>query len=367
MNFHNTCNSQIAEFQDVAKIFSNRRLLNNIEFNDEYPFSNLIMDYIDDMASLGFFSINLPQEFGGIDCERDVISALCLEIAQVDASIATIILTNASALSILNQDRKDGDTILPELKHIGSKPIAFQLYSHIDALSLPEYTDGKVNGMAKMVSCAPIADYAILPVKYNHSVSYCCINIHDTGVTISDPIVTLGLHACPVANVYCNSCNARIIGLATRGHHYFSVMYSDMALCASSILLGIMKGSFKQALAYTLERHQGGRAIIHWPQVRMMLSEMKLAIDSAETSFHYLMNFQLSTALYEQYVQSFFLTLSNSAIITTSIGIQLLGGNGYTKDYGQEKRLRDARQAKSFYGMHSLKKMNFINDYIKRM
>jgi alkylation response protein AidB-like acyl-CoA dehydrogenase len=41
-------------------------------------------------------------------------------------------------------------------------------------------------------------------------------------------------------------------------------------------------------------------------------------------------------------------------------GVQVLGGNGYMKDYGQEKRYRDARQVQSFLGAHGPKKLALL-------
>ncbi|GAB4220613.1 MAG TPA: acyl-CoA dehydrogenase family protein [Spirochaetota bacterium] len=362
-----TYKDEIIQFQDMAKMFSTKRLLPFVEQNDEYPFSVAEIDYIEDMSSLGFFSINLSHEYGGIGCGSDVIATLCLEIAQVDASIATIILNHASAITILNMAAYDGDATLSEIINAGSKPVAFQLYSHINAMSLPVYDNGIINGIAKTVVCGNIADYAIIPVNNNNSISYCCVKIDDNAVIVSEPIVMLGMHACPVTDLHFNNSKASIIGNAEKGSFYFEAMYARMALCAAAIIAGIMKGSFKQALIYTQQRQQGGRAIIHWPQIQMMLSEMKTAIDYAECCLQYLIPQEksINTHLHELYTKSIFLTLSEMAISTTSIGVQLLGGNGYTKDYHQEKRLRDARQAKSFFGMHSLKKIDYINQYLK--
>ncbi|HOO46466.1 MAG TPA: acyl-CoA dehydrogenase family protein, partial [Deltaproteobacteria bacterium] len=57
--------------------------------------------------------------------------------------------------------------------------------------------------------------------------------------------------------------------------------------------------------------------------------------------------------------------MSELACNMTSEGVQVLGGNGYMKDYGQEKRMRDARQAASLLGMSGLKKMSYIERIIE--
>jgi alkylation response protein AidB-like acyl-CoA dehydrogenase len=57
--------------------------------------------------------------------------------------------------------------------------------------------------------------------------------------------------------------------------------------------------------------------------------------------------------------------IGDLACTATTEGVQLLGGNGYMKDYGQEKRMRDARQARSLLGMSGLKKMRCIDTIIE--
>jgi len=48
----------------------------------------------------------------------------------------------------------------------------------------------------------------------------------------------------------------------------------------------------------------------------------------------------------------------------TTDGIQVLGGVGYMKDFGQEKRFRDARHILSLLGMVPMKKINYIKKMI---
>jgi alkylation response protein AidB-like acyl-CoA dehydrogenase len=44
----------------------------------------------------------------------------------------------------------------------------------------------------------------------------------------------------------------------------------------------------------------------------------------------------------------------------TSDGIQILVGKGYMKDYGQEKRFRDAKHAQTLLDLVPMKAIHFI-------
>ena len=50
---------------------------------------------------------------------------------------------------------------------------------------------------------------------------------------------------------------------------------------------------------------------------------------------------------------------------TTSDGIQVMGGVGYMKDFGQEKRFRDARHIQALLGMVQMKKLRFIRQQMR--
>ena len=54
------------------------------------------------------------------------------------------------------------------------------------------------------------------------------------------------------------------------------------------------------------------------------------------------------------------LQVQEMACDVTIDGVQLLGGNGYMKDYGQEKRLRDAKQAQALLGLVPMEKIRFM-------
>ena len=51
------------------------------------------------------------------------------------------------------------------------------------------------------------------------------------------------------------------------------------------------------------------------------------------------------------------------AVESATNGVQILGGSGYMDDFGQAKRMRDAKQAQGIFGRKDL----LIQDLFKRM
>ena len=355
-------------FADLAKDFAAKKLMENWEEHDRYPFSELYTDAIEDAGIVGFYGVNLPCDFGGVEMNTSMIAVILERLSETDSSMAGIIFTNAAALEIINAASESGDTegTCQEIKSIGTVPLAFQAFTSPEENSIPilnKKGDAIFFGNMKYLTLGNIADYAIVParMKDEKAFSYYLIDLRDKGVKKSEPVVSLGLHACPSVDVTLENVPVQIIGKPDEGAVCFNTMKDRMSICIAAMSLGIMRASFKSALEYTEERYQGGRQIIDWPQVRMMLANMAVEVKIAETCFAMAMQeLDMNKQGWEKTAAAAAIHLGELATRTATDGVQLFGGNGYTKDYPQEKRMRDARQAQCLLGMMPLKKINYI-------
>jgi len=141
------------------------------------------------------------------------------------------------------------------------------------------------------------------------------------------------------------------------------MMSRTMHVATAAISAGIMKGSLDEALNYTREREQGGRSIINWSEVKMILGNMAIRSKAAdmcvaetcqgiEAKIHDWGIYSISTAL----------IVHEMACEVVTDGVQILGGYGYMKDFGQEKRYRDARQVQALLGSAPIKKLALIDE-----
>jgi alkylation response protein AidB-like acyl-CoA dehydrogenase len=136
-----------------------------------------------------------------------------------------------------------------------------------------------------------------------------------------------------------------------------------MNVAAAAMNAGIMRGSFNEALAYSRERFQGGRAIADWSEVSMILAGMSVKTDVADMC---VVQSCLGLCQSEDENGSRYIACSTHihelACETVTDGIQILGGYGYMKDYGQEKRFRDARMVQALLGTPPMKKLAMIRN-----
>ena len=369
-------NKDLKPFEDLIISYAKGELKPHVEEHDKYPFGTLDIDVIESafhkIYDLGFMGIMLPEKYAGIG---QGISAMCMmlgHLAEVDASYSLIIFTSALSQQIILSAKADGiaEKIYPNADKAQDYLIAFPSFTNPgQATELPKASSsGKgytLKGKLDYLVMGNFSNWAVIPamVVGRQGYSFFLVHLNDKGVRKSDPIFSLGLHACPIIDIILDGVNAEIIGEEGQGEKYFETASRVMHAAAAAINAGIMRGSLKEALDYTKEREQGGRAVINWSEVRMILANMAIKSMMAELCVT-----QTCKAIDENLKDWGRISIASAlhvheiACELVNDGVQLLGGNGYMKDYGQEKRYRDARQVQALLGSVPLKKLALIKE-----
>lgn len=179
-------------------------------------------------------------------------------------------------------------------------------------------------------------------------------------------MLSLGFHACPAVEVGFDRCPGEILGSPGCGPDLFDSVAPRMGLAAASVSLGIMSGALDEALAYSRRRHQGGRATIRWSELQMMLAHMAVRLTVSEmTLSRACLAAETAEPGWEKLARAAEIFVPQAACEATVDGVQALGGVGYMKDFGQEKRLRDAQQVQALLGLAPLKKIRHLRQSAK--
>src|SRR5580704_8750759 len=115
--------------------------------------------------------------------------------------------------------------------------------------------------------------------------------------------------------------------------------------------LGIARAAYEYALEYAKEREQFGRKIIENQAVAFTLARMKLEIDAARLLVWRASWMGRNQVPFENAEGSMSkLKAGEVAVWVTERAIQILGGNGYTREYPVERWHRDAKIYDIFEG-----------------
>lgn len=370
-----TIKCELKSFEDLAHSFAAKELSANKDANDRYPFGPFFEAVVTKAHEVGLLGATLPEECGGIGQGMSALCVILEHISAVDASLGGIIFTNALAQEIMlaagakdllsgvmgeAADAKSALIACPSFMNPGETQATLEAVKIKDTYLL--------NGTIEYVVLAGMSGHALLParIKGQAGYSFFLINLADKGLTKSAPIFSLGLHACPAVDLTLVGIQGTLVGKEGQGEQCFDQAEARMHSAVAAMQCGIMQGSFQEALGYSQERFQGGWEIINWSGLRMLLGNMAVQVKIAEMVVS-----EAAQAVEQQdpgwelYSRAASIHLSELATKLTTDGIQVLGGNGYMKDYGQEKRFRDAKHVQAFLGLAPMRKLGVVNAIVK--
>ncbi|OFW55492.1 MAG: hypothetical protein A2V52_03915 [Actinobacteria bacterium RBG_19FT_COMBO_54_7] len=365
--------AEMRMLDQMAADFAAKELVEAREDHDRYPFLPLFEDVLAKAHEVGFFTLLLPEAAGGGEQGISALSLILDDICRSDASLGGIIFTTALAHEMILKAKSEA--LLP--------PVASGDHSYREALiACPSFDNpgeagnllqakgkGKkhmLSGSIEYVVLAGLCGRALLPAKVEGDESYSLflVDLTSPGVEVSEPVFSLGLHACPACDLELKGVEATLVGRQGEGRAYFDAAVDKMFLAAAAMATGIMKGSFTEAFEYSLQRHQGGWEIINWSEVRMLLASLAIKCKVADMLLSEACRAaEADEAGWGLGARAAAIHVQELACDATTDGIQLLGGNGYMEDYGQEKRFRDAKQIQSLLGLTPMKRL----DYIRRI
>jgi acyl-CoA dehydrogenase len=122
--------------------------------------------------------------------------------------------------------------------------------------------------------------------------------------------------------------------------------------------LGIARAAYEYSLAYAKEREQFGRKIVENQAVAFTLARMKLEIDAARLLVWRASWMGRNAVAFENAEGSMSkLKAGEVAVWATERAIQILGGNGYTREYPVERWHRDAKIYDIFEGTAEIQQL----------
>lgn len=354
----------------AAAEFAGSELVPRREEFDRFPFGPYFSSVLDKAFELDFFHITLPESIGGAGMGTGALCAVLNEICRRDASLGAVMLTNAFAQEILLSAGSSQllEDIVRKAETVNDFLLACPLFnnpSEIRHVAKLVEQDGQcvLSGKIEYLVLGGIAAAALVPAAEDgrQAYAYYLIDLKQSSIAISEPVLSLGLHCCPAVDVEFDMTAAVPVGGPETGAALFRKAAGKMYAASAAISAGIMKGAFDEALAYAGQREQGGRKILGWSEMQMMLADMAVrtkiadmvlkeacrAVDGRETGWE---RTALAAAVYVQ----------EAAVEVTTDGVQALGGVGYMQDFGQEKRFRDAKHMQACFGLAPLKKLHYL-------
>ncbi|KAB7761346.1 MULTISPECIES: acyl-CoA dehydrogenase family protein [Mycobacteriaceae] len=125
-----------------------------------------------------------------------------------------------------------------------------------------------------------------------------------------------------------------------------------------AMAVGVARAAYEYALEYACQREQFGKKIGEFQAIAFKLADMKARIDAARLLVWRAGWMARNNVPFENAEGSMAkLVASETAVYVTDEAIQILGGNGYTRDYPVERMHRDAKIFTIFEGTSEIQRL----------
>ena len=384
MNFELT--DQQRDLQEAARKFARSELTElarELERNDEPVPHDMVRRY----GELGFLGINLPEQYGGMGLGHIEALVVLEEFAKISVAVAFPVF-EALTGPVRTIERLGSDAlkarILPEVIR-GDRIVAVAMSEPDAGTALTDLTttarmDGDdivLDGRKRWSSGAGHSDYYITYCRFDElegakGVGAVLVEKDAGGVNFGKREELMGFRGISSADIYLDDVRVPSGNLII-GAGGFSKLMGAFGLerCGNATMgLGVAAAALEDALAYTQEREAFGKPIVDFQAVQLKLAEMAMKVDAARLLIWRAAanaRNESNDGLPSVYESSTAKCFSNEIVReVTSLGVQVMGGYGYSKDYPMEQRLRDGFAWGIAGGTTDVQKTNIVAAMIGR-
>ena len=366
--------------QDTARRFTADRITPHAAEWDET--SHYPVDVWKAAGELGFGAIYVSEENGGIGLGR-LEAALIME-AMAYGCPATSAYVSIHNLATWMIERYGGDEIkarlLPDLVTM-DKIASYCLTepgsgSDAAALKATARRDGNhyvLNGTKQFISGAGFNDTYVCMVRTGEDKSKgvsCVVVEHGTpGLSFGPPEKKLGWNASPTGQVIFADCRVPAANLVGEEGQGFAIAMAGLdggRLNIGACSLGGAQRCLDEAIAYTKERKQFGKAVAEFQNTQFMLADMATELEAARALL-YLAAAKVTSGAPDK---TRFAAMAKK--LATDMGsevadraLQLHGGYGYLMDYPIERFWRDLRVHRILEGTNQIMPMIIGRDLLR--
>jgi butyryl-CoA dehydrogenase len=362
------------EMQELFRKFAQDKVAKVAEEMDEKEEMN--MDIIAEMKELGFFGIPFSDEIGGTGMDVLTYCLMMEEISKVDAStsITLSVHTSLCASSI-------EEFATPEQKEKWLRPLADG--SKIGCFGLTEPNAGSdvagavttaekdgdfyvINGAKIFTTNSGFADTFLVfaltdkSVPAHKGMSAFLVDRNTLGLEVQPDIKRMGIRAASNAEVYYNNVRVPAADMLGKEGTGFKIAMKALdggriGIAAQSV--GIAQGALDEAIKYCKERKQFGKPITAFQNTQFRMAEDQAMINAAR-----LLTWQAAVAK-DNHENYNFLAAQAKLVAATVANdvcrhaVQYMGGYGYCREYGVERKLRDVKITEIYEGTSEVMKM----------
>jgi alkylation response protein AidB-like acyl-CoA dehydrogenase len=369
-------NEEQIMIQSMARKFASSELMPIADKLDMGEAQETFVKNLKKLAELGFMGLNISSEYGGTNAGTVSFSLAITEIAKACASTAvTTSVTNmvAEVIQAVGSTQQK-HSYLPKLcsgeysagafclteSQAGSDP------SSMKCSATKTASGWALNGSKQFITSAEYAGVFVVWALTDKSaakgkgISCFLVEAGTPGLIIGKPEQKMGQKAsstCQLSFDNCNIDDSALLGDLNKGYRVAVGELAGGRIGVGSLALGIAQAAIDYATLYTKEREQFGKAIANFQGIQWMLADTYTELEAARLLLMSAAYTKDSGAPFSKQASMAKLFSTEAANKACYTALQLLGGNGYIKDYPIERLTRDARVTTIYEGSSEIQRI----------
>jgi alkylation response protein AidB-like acyl-CoA dehydrogenase len=381
VGFDMSQNERVKMVADMARDFAEKHIRPYVmEWDEAQIFP---VETMKKMGELGLLGVLVPEEYGGAGLSYFEYVAAIQEIAKVCSSVGLSMAAHNSLCTghimyFGNEDqKKKWLTKLSTGEWIGAWGLT-EANTGSDALRMTTTAvlDGDhyvINGAKNWITHGKSGDVAVVMVRTGEigdsaGISAIVVERGTPGFSAGKKENKLGMRASETTEMIFENCRVpkeNLLGEVGQGFKQAMQILDGGRISIAALSLGIAKGAYSAALAYSKERHQFGQPIANFQAIQFKLADIATRIEAAE-----LLTLQAAdmknrgvimtkeSAMAKYYASEVCVWAANEAV-------QIFGGYGYTKDFPVEKFYRDSKLCTIGEGTSEIQKLVIARNILK--
>jgi len=345
--------------QGTARRFAQQELVDladEIESTHVPPSKELVRQF----AEMGFLGINTAEQYGGLGLGNVEALIVIEECAKISCAIAfPVFEANVGPIKAVAQcgSQPLRERLIPQVCS-GEKVIAATMSEAQAGTALTDMTTRGVVGMNSVVingakrwcSGGGHADGYVAYVRLSdepgsRGIGAVYVDSNADGLSFGSREELMGWHGVATADIFFDNVEVPLNNIVTDANGGFKKLMNAFNLerCGNAIMsLAQAQAALDTVLQYTQERQQFGKPIVDFQAVQLSIAEMAMKVEASRLLIYKAAaNSQNGNpGILESSMAKCFANEISRTV--TGLGVQLMGGYGYSKSYPAERRFRDA-------------------------
>lgn len=377
-----TLSMQQRQIRRMARQFAKTELApiaREIDEEGRFPW-----EAVEKMGPLNFFGMQAPRNYGGAEMDSISYCLVIEEISRVCAAMGLMLAVHNSVavypLSKFGNNEQKAKFLLPWAtgEKIGAfcltEPNAGSDAMAIESTAIADGDSYVVNANKVFVTNGGVADTSIIFVSVNpkdvkKGFSAILVERGTPGFELGLLENNCGMRANPVCSIVLTDCRVpktNLLGQEGDGFNVAMAALDTGRVGISAQAVGIAQAALDVSLKYAKERIQFRVPLARHQAIQMMLADMGTMVEAARLLTLKAAHVRDQAGELSCPSAMAKLFAGRTASQVASMGVQIHGGYGYSKDYPIERYFRDARVTEIYEGTNEIQQIVIARELLKR-